>query len=462
MTLGDGSTRPIAAMEHLGVVHWRGIDAATMLTVYLVLLLAIPSNVTVASLGAYGRPSLLWGLALLGWWAISRLQARAIDVKPIFQPVRVAFGLFVVVVLVSFAAAMLRGQPVDQVSPALAALVRVASWAGVLLVTLDGVRTMRDLTRILRSIAIAAGLLAVLGLAQFFTRQSFLEWFTMIPGLSYDSEGVGQRGVFARAAGTATHPLEYAAVLAASLPIAVAAAIDHGFRGDASRHRVLWWAPVGFIMVTLLVAVSRSAIIGLLVSLAGTLPGLPKRYRWTIAVGGLVAFLGVAVFIPGMASTILALFIGAPDDPSTQSRTAAIARVPEFVAASPLLGAGFGTFLPRYYIFDNQWVLVLVEVGVLGVIAFAAIAAIALGSALHAGTVSRQPDTFRISRMLAASMFTIAVMFAFFDALSFPISAGLFFVFAGLCGSVLTIGRSDAILDEFVRSKGVLPHPDDE
>ena len=32
-----------------------------------------------------------------------------------------------------------------------------------------------------------------------------------------------------------------------------------------------------------------------------------------------------------------------------------------------MIGQGFGTFLPRYYIFDNGWVLLTVELGALGV-----------------------------------------------------------------------------------------------
>jgi hypothetical protein len=88
-----------------------GADAVAMLTVYLVLLLGVPSTVTIAGLGAYGRPSFLWGLVLAGWWLVSRLQGRGIDVVPVAQPIRHAFGAFLAVALVSFAMAMFRGQP---------------------------------------------------------------------------------------------------------------------------------------------------------------------------------------------------------------------------------------------------------------------------------------------------------------------------------------------------------------
>jgi hypothetical protein len=109
-----------------------------------------------------------------------------------------------------------------------------------------------------------------------------------------------------------------------------------------------------------------------------------------------------------------------------------------------LIGAGFGTFLPRYYIFDDQWVLLLVELGVLGVLCFAGIFLAAVGSTVHAGRLSGFEDTVRLCRGLAASMFAITVLFAFFDALSFPISAGLFFLVAGLCGATLTVGKGDS------------------
>ena len=423
----------------------RGIDAATGLTIYVVLLLVIPSSVTIRALGSYGRFALLWGLVLLVWWLLTHLQYRVAE-RSVVQPVRHAIGLFAVIVLVSFAAAMFRGQPTDQISSAISAVVRVGSWAGVALVAIDGIRTIDDMRSLFRRLAIAGGILAALGLLQSITRETYLTWFSLIPGLVDSSQGIGDRGNFARATGTATHPLEFAVAIVGLLPIALGAAATRGFRDDAARPRPLWWIGPILILVTSLVAISRSAIIGLVIAVLGSMIFLPRRYRWgIIAVGG-AALVAITLLVPRLFTTLIYLFTGASNDSSTLSRTDALARVPGYLSVSPIFGVGFGTFLPRYYIFDNQFVLLLIELGILGVIAFSSIVLAALWSTIRAGQISHRPETIRFSRILAASLVSIVVLFAFFDALSFPIAAGLFFLVIGLCASIRTVAQTDAML----------------
>lgn len=424
-----------------------GGSGAAMLSVYIVLLVAVPSNLTITALGGLGRPSMIWGLLLLLWWMLALLQKRASDADPVVQPVRLIFGAIVVVVLVSFAAAMLRGQPADQVSPALTALVRLASWTGVLMVAVDGVRTSADVVRVMRVLVVAGGAMAALGLVQFLTGQTLLDWLGTVPGLTLDSTGVSTRGAFTRASGTAIHPLEYGTVVVASLPLAITAALSGGFRPAGGAGRLRWWLPVVFITVASLIAVSRSAIVGLAVALTASLPAIPRASRWIVGVGGAALALGVIAFVPGMLGTVVGLFAGASEDPSTQSRTDALARVPEFIASSPIIGQGFGTFLPRYYIFDNQWVLFIVEIGVLGMLLVVALVVAAIGSAVGASRRSPFGDTRATSLALAASMITIAVLLLFFDGLSFPISAGMFFLIVGLCASIRRVGEADARID---------------
>ena len=441
MTTKSFSSRPNAALARLGIGAQRDGDAVKMLTVYLVLLLAIPSGVTIGALGSLGRPSLIWGLVLIAWWTVSRLQARSFDAMPVSQPVRFAFVAFVVIVLVSYAAAMLRGQPDDQLSPAFTALVRLLSWAGVLFVAVDGIRTLNDLATMMRRIGIGAGLLATLGLLQFVTGQALVDFFGNIPGLAL-AGGLGERAGVIRSSGTAIHPLEYATALNAALTLVVAAAISRGFRAHRPISGLWWWLPVGLISVSSLVAVSRSAIIGFVVAVVSMIPALTDRMRAVAIVIGTALALVVFAAVPGLLTTTAELFAGAADDPSTLSRTTGLERVPEFMSTSPLIGSGFGIFLPRYYIFDNQWVLIAVELGILGIIAFVGIFIAGIGSAVSARR-SADPEIRLMGHALAASMFNIAVLFAFFDGLSFPIAGGMFFLLAGLCGSIRAIAVTD-------------------
>ncbi|MGZ0711657.1 O-antigen ligase family protein (plasmid) [Coraliomargarita sp. W4R53] len=434
-------SRPVAASRSSGQSSGRGGTALSMLTIYIVLLFAVPSNLTISALGSFGRPSFLWGLCLLVWWALTRLQVRTIDVVSVWQPVRLACGAVMVVALLSFAAAAMRGQPLDQLSPAITALARLLSWAGVLLVAMDGIRTHTDLLALTRRMVAAGALLAAFGVCQFLAGESLLGWMAALPGVSVDLGGVNVRGSFTRASGTATHPLEYTATIACLLPLAIAHATR---RRTTAAATVAGWVPAGTIAVAALLSVSRSAIIGLVVAVAASLPGLPRTYRWVVGFGGLLAAIATVFLVPGVMGTTLALFTQATDDPSTQSRTNALARVPEFLGTSPFIGQGFGTFLPRYYIFDNAWVLITVELGIVGVLAFLAMVGTGVFSALRGAKVSAYEETTSLGYATAASLVTISVLFLFFDGLSFPIAAGTFALVIGVSGAIRAIGAADA------------------
>ncbi len=409
-------------------------DGRRMLTVYLFLLLAVPSNLTIAPLGSYGRPAALWGLVLFGWWLLVRLQARYPLGAACRQPVRYAVAVFGVVVLLSLAVALLRGQPSDQISPAVFGLVRVVSWTGVFFVALDGLQDRNDLIIFARRIVIGSSILAALGLIQFVTARSWFEWLADVPGLRFDLGGVDARGGYVRASGTATHPLEFVTLLAGSLPLALAMAVSGGLK-LGGRSSLRWWLPALLMAAASLVAVSRSAIVGLAVAVLGFLPAIPRRMRYLVVGGLLLLSLMVAIVVPGIFGAVMDLFSEVGGDSSTQSRSGALERLPGFMT-SPWIGLGFGTFLPRYYIFDNQWAMVLVELGICGLVAFGAIALSAIWSAANAARTTIDARAALLARSLAAAVLTVSVLFAFFDGLSFPIAGGLFFLLAGMCGAI--------------------------
>lgn len=415
--------------------------AATMVMIYVALLLGLPSNMTVGSLGSLGRPAMLWGLGLLLWWFLARAQANQSDLPSVSQPLRLPLVAFILIALTSFAAAMLRGQPADQVSPAVTAMLRIASWTGVLLITMDGVRTLNGARHIIRALTYAGGVLGGLGLAQFVTGNTLLDWMAYLPGISIEQGGVVSRGTYTRSAGTAIHPLEYTTVLTSILPLALVAAINYD---SWKRPRSQMWILricLALIASAAMIAVSRSAMIGLLIASISSIPALPRRYRWIVVLGGVGLGAVMIAVIPGLLGTVVGLFLGAKNDPSTASRTGALALAPDFMSASPVIGVGFGTFLPRYYIFDNQWLLLMIELGVLGVAAFVLLGLLAIRSAWRVGALFPDNGSASISRAVAASLATIMVLFLFFDGLSFPQSGGLFFVMVGLAAVMRTVWK---------------------
>ncbi|MFS0866265.1 O-antigen ligase family protein [Microbacterium sp. 179-B 1A2 NHS] len=409
-----------------------------MLTVYIVLLYGFPSSLSIAVLGSFGRPQFLWGLVLLAWWLLARLQPVQ-STRSVSQPVRVALGILLIACLLSFAQAMLRGQPVDQISPAVSAVARMLSWSGVVLVAMDGIRSMGDLMSLVRRLALAGTLVAVIGLLQFITKQPIVDVLSAIPGFTANTGGIDSRGGFVRPAGTATHPLEYATAIAVALPLSIACAII----GEGGRKRARWWIPVITVTLASFLAVSRSAVIGLMIAVVAVIPGLPARFRPGVLGIVTIAFGAAMVAVPGLYGTIVGMFLGVGEDSSALSRTAALDLLPIFVASSPLFGAGIGTFLPRYYIFDNQWAQMAAEIGIIGVLSFAGLLAAAVWSAWRASRRSELEDLQVAGRCLCACVVTVGVLFALFDGLAFPISAGTAFLIVGLCAAARTVGMSD-------------------
>ncbi|MCK3769981.1 O-antigen ligase family protein [Microbacterium aerolatum] len=442
MSVNVAVPSPIPAVAHRGM-RQSGVSAVTMLTIYLVLLVGFPSNMAISALGAYGRPQFLWGIVLFIWWVFSQLQVQRRTVEMIGQPVRIALGVFLMIALVGFAVALLRGQPSDQVSPAISAILRFVSWTGVMLVAIDGIRSMTELLTIVRRIVIACALLAMLGIVQFISGQSFLEVFSGIPGLSESAGGIDTRGMFLRSSGTATHPLEYGTALSIAVPLALAVAILRvGHRHESRRLR--WWIFLAALAMASFLAVSRSTLIGFAVAVTLMIPALPRRYRALIIVGGAVLAVVVVIATPGLYGTILGMFLGVGNDSSTQSRQAGMALAPVFLSASPFVGVGVGTLLPRYFIFDNQWLGILIETGILGTLAFAAIFVTAIWSAAAAAHRSQRDDIRLMGRALAASTAVAGLLLAFFDGLAFPIAAGLMFLVFGLCGAIRTVSWAES------------------
>ncbi|MCU1514575.1 MAG: O-Antigen ligase, partial [Microbacteriaceae bacterium] len=413
----------------------RGPDAVTLLTVYLVLLCALPSALSIAALGSIGRPATIWALGMAVWWLVGRIQRR-VPSSSQFQPVRLGMYALVLTVVASFTVAMLGGIPPSQSTTATSGLFTVVGWAGVLLVACDGIATRERMLVFLRRIAFAGALLAVLGLVQFVTGQ------TLVDGISFPGtitstllDGLPSRAGFARASGTALHPLEYSVVLCVALPIAIAVGVVDSRRG--MLRRVL---PIVLSGAAAVLSLSRSAVIGLALAVVVVLPALSTRVRWVLLGVTAAMIAAVGLLVPGLLSSITQLFTGLNEDPSAISRQNGIDVVLQFVANSPIIGKGLGTFVPDIYIFDNAYILLAIELGVVGLVVFVLLALLALGSAFQGRRSPFAADRV-IGQALMAAAIAGAVLFAFFDGLSFPQSAGFLFLVYGLCGAQRRIAR---------------------
>jgi O-antigen ligase len=401
----------------------------TYLTIYLVLLYALPSGMRITALGTLGSPALLWSLGGLLIWAASRIENRA----PLtwgLGAVPSAMLVFTITVAMSYVVSLSRGPSPIEGESADTGLIRVVAWAGVLLVAHDGVRSWEGLLTLLRRFALAGGLLGLLGLAQFVTGSTLVDWLS-VPGMTNDSAlAVHGRGPFTRASGTAYHPLEFSLVLCMALPLALSLALL-----DKGRSWAVRWGVVAAMTGTISLSTSRSALIVLSVVLVLMLVGWPARLRLISAISVSICAVAVYLTVPGMGTLVLQLFTTLPVDPSTRSRVEAYDVALDMVSGAPWLGRGFGTFIPHYLILDNQFLLLMVEVGLVGTLAFLLVCLTGAVRAVRARSLVTDLLRRDIGRAMAVSIIACLVTLAFFDGLSFPMVGGTLFLVLGLAGA---------------------------
>jgi O-Antigen ligase len=417
----------------------KGLDAATVLTVYVCLLLVIPSRMVVGPLGSAGAPSTIMAIGVFFWWAWSHVQRSRHAVER-HQPVRAAAVGWLLIMLIVYAHAMSSPMPADEISPADYGLLKVVGLSGILLVANDGIPSLERIRAVLRCMVVGVGLIAVLGVIQYASNQLLIDRI-QIPGLTTmatEEWELIQRNGLARPSGTSTHPLEYGVVLAMVLPIA----ITYALKSPTSRWT--YNALLGMISFAMVLSLSRSAIIctglGLMV--------LAMSWTTTARLRALVAVLGFAVVVyltvPGVLGTITRLFTGAFEDSSIASRTGSYDLAGSFISESPLLGRGFGTFLPKYWILDNGYLGLLIEAGIVGLGGLLVLIVVAALAAGQARKIALGDFDRALCQALLASIVAGGCSLAFFDTFAFPQSAGCFFLVLGLAGATRRLAMTRA------------------
>lgn len=413
-------------------------DVVTVLTLFVVLLTGVPAVLVLGPLGAVGTPANMTGLLCLAWWSAGRLVPQlGLTRGP--QPIRVGVGLFVVGIVASYAHGSLRPMEVVERSGADRGLLLTAAWCGVALLAADGICCRARLGVLLRRLVWGVAFVAMLGILQF-TIGLDLTQFLRVPGLHENGTAdFVQTRVLRRVAGTATHPIEYGVVLASTLPLALHLARQR--RPD--ERRLTAWVPVALIAVGVMFSISRSAVIVVSVGALVVLPTWPSRQRRRALALAPVFLVVMRVLVPGLVGTILNLFLLFGQDTSTTARTEDYAAVTGLIEKSPLFGIGFGTYLPVVYqrVLDNQFLLALVETGLVGLLLQVVLLAVGFCTARGARRASSDPTDRDLAQSLAAGLLGLSIAFVTFDALSFPMFAALLFLLLGLTGCLWRLCR---------------------
>lgn len=414
-----------------GIQSRRGYDAVKLLTLYLVLLMAIPSRLIFAPLGGAGTPSTIFGVVLFVLYLLNWLHPSGmLDTRP--QPTRRVGVLFFCAILASYTAANLHTLPAVEQNGADRGIILICGWLGIAMLTADGVTSMDRLKTLVRRLVFGATAIALLGIVQFFTRLNIAKYI-VIPGLSIQQAytDVSVRYALNRPSATAIHPIEFGFVLATILPLAI-----HQARYAPPELRTRRWLQVAAIGATLPMTVSRSAILGLGLCLIVILPTWPRRDRWVAYVVVLVSLFALRAVIPGLIGTLRELFSQIGTDSSTQSRTAAFGHAAPLISAHPWFGQGFSTFTPNTLFFtDDQYLNSLIEIGFVGLIGLIAMFITGWRLARRARRFSNDREIRHLAQCVAAAVGVTCIGFVTFDALYFPMAAGLTFLILGVAGA---------------------------
>lgn len=422
--------------EHL-LLKRQPADGATMGAIYVMTLTVVPANLVLRGIPLALTPANVVALVMTICWLFAHFTTTLGMTKG-RNPVRTALYLFLVSVLSTYCYVMYRYLPSDEINSADHSLVLIVALVGIALMVGDGVRGRHRLDLLLRAVVIGCTCVAFVGALQFvlgFDLSSYLA----LPGLRSTAKFgyVFERAGFRRVAGTTGNPIEFGVICAMILPLA----LYYGFRGRArGGAQWPWWACSALIGAGLLFSVSRSAVLGICCVAVILFLGWPARRR----VGALVVsmvFLGLTkIAIPGLLSAIYSLFSNFSNDSSIQYRTHDYPVAAAEIAKSLWLGRGFGTFYaPKYLVFDNQYLLALVEGGVIGLATMIGLFLVGLLTAFRAMLRTADTELRDLALTLTACLIVPIVGAITFDLLSFKTVTGMLFI---LLGAVCSLSRT--------------------
>lgn len=419
-------------------IGWARSDAVAPLTLFLILVMLIPSKLIFEPLGAAGTPATLLGVVLFIWYLLTWLNPSARLARG-RQPIRFAALMFLCTILVTYLSASRHLMPTDELNGLDRGPILVVGWLGVLLVAADGIESMDRVKTLLRRIVTGGTLLSVFGILQAFSGFDISN-YVVIPGLTVNTtyQETLVRGSLIRPQVTTINPLEFAGVVSICLPLAIYLA-----RNDKPGLRASRWLQVAIIAVAQVMTSSRTSIVALIAVGVVLLPTWTAGQRRRAYGAVLVSAFGLFLVVHGLLGTIKGLFLGVvSSDASTASRTSAWSSAVPFIEQHPWFGRGFATFFPATYFFtDDQYLSSLIEIGVVGVLVLIGLLLTGWFTARSARRHSANEDIRDLAQCMAASVAVAILTFGTFDVLSFPMMAGMTFLLLGCVGTLWRLTR---------------------
>ena len=423
-------------------------DGCAILSLLVVLLFLVPQDyVLVGPLNSVGNPAVLTGMAALGLW----LAARALTLTQAAQlhPVRWTLLFFAIATVASYASGAARELTSAEAAGMDRVVFQMLALLGAALLAVDALVTADRITTLLERLVLVGGIAGFIGVLEFVVPGFDFREAMLLPGLTTNVDLVSDtRSGFDRIAAGASHPIEFAVVSAALVPLALHFSI-HATSGRW-RYRLALVA----LMVAVPLSVSRSGFLTVAVGLGFYVVALSGRARINALVLGVI---GLGVFraaVPGLLGTALSLFRDVGTDPSIEGRTDDYAAIPALMEGHWWLGRGIGTFLPDVYFFlDNQYLGCLLAGGIVGLTAFVALHVVGVGVGRGIRRRTDDPVLASEGQALAAVVAALGVAAVAYDAFSFRQSSFLLFLVIGCAGARWTLVRDQAQQPERVEEE---------
>jgi O-antigen ligase len=258
------------------------------------------------------------------------------------------------------------------------------------------------------------------------TASSVLSPIATVEAPPTEGEKVGRPMI----AGPTRHALSLASLLGMAAPFAIAFAAFSPSR----RRRLLWGLLACIIVSGALVTQRRSGVVVPAVAILAVFAMRPRKLLPLVPYA-LVAIV-VALAVSGGRINAISQLTSGGDQSSTDGRTSDYeAAVPDLLS-HPAIGRGYGTHNSiqhdTYRIFDNGYLDLAYEVGLLGLLAWLAMLLLPIIQSRYAAK-SDNPMRGPPALAAAAGCLAFGVATALYDILSFPQAPYLFVFLAAMC-----------------------------
>ena len=435
---------------------------AGLIGAYVCVLFLIPSRFTLQpyAISAAGAISLL--LALL--WLSGRARPDAVatgdgsDHRRLLRlgPVALAVLAFFLAMVLSYAVGHLQPLSKGVLKASDRHLLLLFGLVAVAVACADGLRTRHQLYRVLGVVVTVAATTAAIGVLQFVTGSDLVSGFRP-PGFTSEQAVtfIYERAGFRRVAGTARNPIEMGIVWAATLPLALHLA-GHA-RSRTARRAAL--VAAGLLVVALPMALSRSAIVAMVLGLAIVLPAWSPQRRFRMVTGGAVAFAAVIIAFAPLVGALGEVLRGEEGAASLRTRDRVREEAFEIAGDSLWFGKGFGSYTPGETsckgavpsdtgcVIDNLYAVMLIEIGYVGIAAFLTTFAIGVGAARRVRRRSPRAARGDLAQSLVAGIVAVLVAGWGLNHLRYPLVGGLLFLYLGLIGALHRQAEEDQRAD---------------